>query len=298
MNSALIDKVIALAQADEEIRTVILEGSFAVHSQVDELSDYDINIFARRYEKYLVDDLWMSQIGNVLLYQKVQFQFYDAVVPTRLVLFRDRERIDFSFWSLPLLSDIVTGDKEYESYKNGYQVLVDKDHLGGRLRPPSGTGFSIAPPGRDRFLQTVYDFWFEAYCVARYLSRGDLWFAKRVEDSYIKDHLYRMILWHHQATNAWKPNPLLHIEGKRFEKWASPELLAAIARCFAPYDVDATWSSLFAMVEVFNQLARYTSVQLQIQYPDRVERDLIAYLRYLQGRLAKHADQAHPSEIE
>ena len=107
MNMSLIDKIIALAHVDDDIRAIILEGSFAAHFQVDELSDYDVNIYALNYEKYLLDDRWMSQIGQVLLYQKEQFQFYADVVPTRLVLFRDRERVDFSFWHLSLLSDIV-----------------------------------------------------------------------------------------------------------------------------------------------------------------------------------------------
>jgi aminoglycoside 6-adenylyltransferase len=292
MNTSLIDKIIALARVDNDIRAIILEGSFAAHFQVDELSDYDVNIYALNYEKYLMDDRWMSQIGQVLLYQKEQFQFYADVVPTRLVLFRDRERVDFSFWHLALLPEIVRGDKEYESYKNGYQILVDKDHLAAQLRPPNGTGFSIAPPSRERFLQTLYDFWFEAYCVARYLSRRDLWYAKRIEDSYIKDHLFRMALWHHQAANEWKPDPLLHTEGKRFEKWASPELIAAISRCFSPYDVDGTWNSLFAMVGVFNQLARQTSNQLQIEYPDRVERDIGEYLQYLKSRPGNREDKS------
>ncbi len=101
-----------------------------------------------------------------------------------------------------------------------------------------------------------------------------------------------MALWHHQATNAWKPDPLLHTEGKRFEKWASPELIDAISQCFSPYNVDGTWNSLFAMVGVFNQLARQTSNQLQIEYPDRVERDIIEYLQYLKGRPGNPEDKS------
>jgi aminoglycoside 6-adenylyltransferase len=281
VNTFLIDNIVALAQEDEDIRTTILEGSFSTHSHIDELSDYDVNVFARNYDKYLADDHWMSRIGEVMLYQKEQFQFYQAIISTRLVIFRDRERVDFSFWHLSLLSDIVEGDKVYESYKNGYQILVDKDHLAENLSPPDGTGFRISPPDRDRFLQTIYSFWFEAYCIARYLSRRDLWFAKRIEDSYIKDHLYRMALWHHQAVNRWKPNPLLHTEGKRFEKWASPELIEAIGRCFSLYDVESTWSSLFAMMELFDRLARQTSTQLHVEFPERVERDVLDYLEYL-----------------
>jgi len=280
----MIDKITALAHADPDIRAVILEGSLAVNSQVDELSDYDVNIFSRNFDKYLADDRWMRHIGEVLLYQKEEFQFYDTIVPTRLVLFRDRERVDFSFWRLSLLSDIVRGDKEYESYKNGYQILVDKDHLAKRLKSPSGTGFWIVQPTRDRFLQTIYDFWFEAYCVARYLSRGDLWFAKRIENSYIKDHFYRMALWQHQAVNGWKQDPLLHTEGKRFEKWASPELIEAVGRCFSPYDVESTWSSLFALVELFGRLARQTSIQLRMEFPEHVEREMLDYLGDLRNR--------------
>jgi aminoglycoside 6-adenylyltransferase len=280
----VIDRITALAHADPDIRAVILEGSLAVNSKVDELSDYDINIFAVHYEKYLVDDAWMSQFGPVLLYQKEQFLFYDAVIPTRLVLYQGRPRIDFSFWHPKLLSDIVQGDKEYESYKNGYRILVDKDRLAERLKPPAGDGFPVVQPSRDEFLQTLYDFWFEAYCVAKYLYRRDLWYAKMIENRYIKDHLFRMMLWDHQAENAWAPDPLIHREGKRFEKWASPEIMDAVSTCFSTYHVEDTWNSLFAMIELFARLAKRTSAHLRIAYPLEVEQDVVRYLQYLKDK--------------
>jgi len=283
-SNTLIDKITAFAHADPDIRAVILEGSLAVSSHVDELSDYDINIFASNYEKYLADDAWMSQIGPVLVYQKEQFPFYDAIIPTRLVVFQDRPRIDFSFWHPRLLAEIVQGDKEYESYKNGYRVLVDKDRLAERLKPPTGDGFLIPTPSRDEFLQTIYDFWFEAYCVAKYLYRGDLWYAKLIENRYIKDHLFKMILWDHQAENAWAPDHLIHKEGKRFEKWASPEIVDAVSKCFSTYHVEDTWDSLFAMVELFTRLARKTSSHLHIAYPLQVEQDVVRYLQYLKDK--------------
>ena len=146
MDAGLLDKIVTFALADEDIRAVILEGSLATGALVDELSDYDINIYARRYEPYLRDDRWMSRFGEVLLYQKEEFQFYAASIPTRLVLYLGGQRIDFSFWQLDLLSEMASGTKEYESYKNGYQILVDKDRLAEQLKPPSGAGF----PGAAR----------------------------------------------------------------------------------------------------------------------------------------------------
>jgi aminoglycoside 6-adenylyltransferase len=217
----------------------------------------------------------------VLVYQKEQFLFYDAVIPSRLVVYQDRPRIDFSFWPVKLLAEIVAGDKEYASYKNGYRVLVDKDHVAERLKPPTGDGFRIAPPSRDEFLQTIYDFWFEAYCVAKYLVRCDLWYAKLIENRYIKDHLFKMMLWYHQAKNGWMPNPLIHWEGKRFEKWAAPEIAEAVSACFSVYRVEDTWNSLFAMVELFTRLARTTSSHLHIEYPLEHEQDVVRSVQYL-----------------
>ncbi len=283
LDSSLIDRIIALAQADDDIRSVILEGSLVVRSHVDALSDYDINIFSRDFDRYLSDDGWMSQFGDVLVYQKEMFQFYGAIIPTRLVIFRDRPRVDFSFWRISLLTDLVQGFKEYESYRNGYRVLVDKDQLARQLPAPDGLGFSITRPSRDEFLQTIYDFWFEACCVAKYLVRQDLWYAKLIENRYIKDHLYRMALWQHGVIRGWQPDPFLHLEGKRFEKWASPELVRAFAGSFSAYDSGATWKSLFAMLELFHHLARQTASVLQIQYPARVEAGVLEYLRQLSG---------------
>jgi len=280
----LIDKIVALARADPAIRTVILEGSLAVGFQTDELSDYDVNLYATGYQNYLADDGWMSQVGPVMLYQKEQFPFYDAIIPTRLVIFQNRTRVDFSFWHAGLLADIVRGDKVYASYRNGCRVLVDKDHLAERLAPPTGDGFLIRQPTRDEFLQTLYDFWFEAYCVGKYLARQNLWFAKLIENRTVKDHLFRMIVWHHQAENGWRPNPLIHSEGKRFETWASPEIVRAVSACFSGYDVGDTWTSLFAMVEVLHRLARETSSRLAIAYPAQVEQDVTSYLRYMAAR--------------
>jgi aminoglycoside 6-adenylyltransferase len=285
MDQALIDRIVALAQSDEDIRAVILEGSLVSGGAVDELSDYDINIYARDCARYLADDGWMDQIGEVLVYQKEQLLFYEEVVPSRLVVFRDCPRVDFSFWPVSLLSDMVRGQKQYESYRNGYAVLVDRDGLAVQLPPPDGGGFHISPPSRDSFLQELYDFWFEAYCVAKYLSRGDLWYAKLVENGYIKQHLFQLVLWHHQAARGWPRDPVLHTEGKRFEQWASPELLEEIGRCFSGYDVEGTWRSLFAMVALFDRLACETAQQLEIAYPEHKQRQVIEYLRYLKAHV-------------
>lgn len=292
LNRSLLDKLVAFAQADDNVRALILEGSVAVGSQVDVLSDYDVNVYAREHDRYLTDDHWLAQIGDVLLYQREQFTFHDVVIPTRLVLFRDQPRVDFSFWSISLLEAMVCGEKVYESYKNGFQILVDKDGLAQRLPPPDGTGFRVSPPERDVFLKTLYDFWFEAHGMAKYLARRDLWYAKRIEDRYMKDHLFQMALWHHQAGRDWQPDPLLHTGGKRFEAWASPALIAEVTACFSPYEIEATWRSLLAMLDLFDRLARETADQLHVTYPEQTEEDLREDIQKLRDYYAESQEGA------
>ncbi|MDP2966540.1 MAG: aminoglycoside 6-adenylyltransferase [Pelolinea sp.] len=284
MNKEIIAKLVSFGEADESIRAVILEGSQSIGKFIDDLSDYDVNIFTRDAEPYLKSACWLDQFGEVLVYQKEELVFYGQAFPSRLVVFKNGERIDFSFWPVAALVEIADGSKAYESYRNGYRVLVDKDGLAARLPKPDGLGFLVLLPDRDLFLQTVYNFLFEAYCVARSLTRGDLWYAKRIEASYIKDHLYQMVLWERQRRQSWSHDPVLHLGGKRFEKWVSLDLVKAISACFSPYDKEETWKSLLAMLDLFNALARNLSKEMGFDYPEQVSHDVLGYLETLKSR--------------
>ena len=76
------------------------------------------------------------------------------------------------------------------------------------------------------------------------------WYAKQIEASYIKDHLYQMVLWEHLSRHGWAPDPQLHLGGKRFEHWVEPQLLKEISCCFPLFSIDATWESLFFHVRI------------------------------------------------
>lgn len=281
MDNETICKLITFGEVNENIRALILEGSHATERFLDDLSDFDVNIFTNDSEPFLQSAGWLSQFGEVMIYQKEELKFYGQAFPSRLVVFRDGSRIDFSFWPVSALRELADGRKRYESYHNGFRVLVDKDGFAANLSEPDGMGFQVTHPDRDRFLKTIYDFWFEAYCVARGLARGDLWYAKRIEGSYLKDHLYQMILWEHQSRHGWAPDLLLHLDGKRFERWAEPQLLKEISGCFSAYSIDAAWKSLFAMLELFNKLARGLAADLGIEFPENKYRYVMGCLESL-----------------
>ncbi len=283
MDKEVIAKLVSFGEADERIRTIILEGSHAVGKFTDTLSDYDVNIFTGDAGPYLNNSRWLTQFGDVLIYQKEELIFFGQTFPSRLVVFKNGGRIDFSFWPIAALAAMASGNKQYESYRNGFRVLVDKDGLADNLPNADGQGFMVIPPEKDLFLQTIYDFWFEAYCVARALARGDLWYAKSIEAGCIKDHLYQMILWERQSRCGWAPDPKLHLGGKRFEKWAEPALLKDISACFSAYSIEETWKSLFAMLELFNQFAKDLSSEFGFEFPAQPYNDVMVYLETLKS---------------
>ena len=94
------------------------------------------------------------------------------------------------------------------------------------------------------------------------------------------------------------PNPLIHLEGKRFEKWAAPKIVDAVSACFSDYRIDETWDSLLAMVELFTRLARKTSSYLHIAYPLQREQDVVRYMQYLKDKSANMTREAQKGPYE
>jgi len=278
-----LELFLQMAEKDDNIRAIILEGSMASNSHVDHLSDNDINVFWVNHSRYLENNIWIGRLGDVLVYQKADFDFENQRIHTRLVVYRDGNRIDFSFWPVILLNRFVSGQSVYESYKNGYKVLLDKDKTAHGLPAPTGNGFCVKKPTRADFLKTIHDFWFEAYCVAKFLYRGELWYAKHVENGYMKDFFLQMMIWQHQTKQNWSHNNIIHLEGKRLEKWIDSDLGSRMVDCFSCYNLADTWQSLFKSIELFSELAEQTAASLGFEYPDEILARRLEFIQNLKN---------------
>ena len=155
-----------------------------------------------------------------------------------------------------------------KKYPQGFKITASRN----------GEGYIIPKPNRSTFLQFIYDFWFETYCIAKYLYRNDLWYAKKMENSILKEKLFLMILWNYQAKNNWKQNTLIHKDGKRFEKWIPSEYHDLVTSCFSRYDKDDTLRSLLLTFESFNRIAKETAVFIHVEYPLQKEKEINEYI--------------------
>jgi len=275
----ILKKVINWAESQESIRSLILTSSRAGASKTDEFSDYDIMVLTDNAELYLTSDEWLKTIDNLWVYQKEQFTHGEYVIPTRLTIFQGGTKVDFSFWKTEILKYFIkNGFSETDDLNRGYQVLLDKDDLAKDLPKPSIKIFKIPKPDKDDFLTTVHDFWFEFLGVAKYLKRGDLFFAKKIDNGIVKDLFLRMIIWNVQAKNNWAKETPLHTDGKKLQSWAGNEIFEQLGRTYSGFNLEDSWKSLFASIEFFRKLSTETCHLLGYKYPEQVDKNISEYI--------------------
>lgn len=286
----ILQKFVEWAEREPSISSLILEGSRGGSGIPDEFSDYDLNVYIRGENKFMLEDDWMETFGRVLIYQKEKFNFQDIPIHTRLILFENLPRIDFSFWPVHLLEEVIV-KRLPESYKNGYQVLVDKEGLCRQLPSPSGDGFRLVKPGPVEFLETVYNFWFEILTSLKYISRGSMWFAKTILDGPARKFMFKMILWKEGCDQGWGPNDL-HLGGKNLEMKAGKITMEKIPGCFSNYSLRETVQSLLQMIALFKILSMDVSVALSYTLP---EEKIFRFEKYILRRINRKKQKQYKS---
>jgi aminoglycoside 6-adenylyltransferase len=157
---------IAWGEEEELVRALVLVGSRAEREPADELADFDVAVFARTYEPYVQDDRWLSSIGHVWVYIPEQYDVEDEIVPTRLVVYEGGVKVDFAFHTMGLVTKV--------DWEGAYRVILDKDGIAAVIASLAHDA-QRHPPVEQDLSALVREFWFEAYHVAKYLKRGELW---------------------------------------------------------------------------------------------------------------------------
>lgn len=267
----ILSQVIEWAKREEPIRALILIGSRARNNSTDELADFDISVFTETDDPYIQSDQWLSRIGKVWLYIPEKFDRKDEIIPTRLVIFEDGVKVDFAFFGTHVLDELINSDE----LNTGYRVLLDKDGITERLKPPSFGKLKHNKPTEKEFVSLINEFWFEAYYVAKYLKRDELWLVK-FTDWNTKEFLLKMIEWHEQSKYNWDYET--YYMGKGMKSWVSPVTWESLHQAFAHFDSGDGWSSLLATMNLFRRLAKETAEMLEFLYPQEVDRHIAGFI--------------------
>src|SRR5689334_19099224 len=145
-----LDKIIRWGKDSASVRAMILSGSLAGKGSTDELSDYDIAIFGNDFSFIETDD-WLNNIQDYWVCIHDQFEMLGIEIPTRLTIFNEYFKVDFSFHPMQLLDKMIRSKKIPDDYNIGYKILIDKDSIANKLPQPTFTGFRVNKPDENIF---------------------------------------------------------------------------------------------------------------------------------------------------
>jgi aminoglycoside 6-adenylyltransferase len=214
----LKDRVVAWAESQPEIRALLMIGSRArPDATADEWTDLDLLVFATDFEPYLAGDEWLQTIGKVWLNLHHRT---GGGHPERMVHFDGGYKVDFVFYPVGELREMVASGQLGAVYQRGYDVLVDKDGLAAQLPPPPYAAPPYQRPSPEVFRLAVDTFWHDAIYIARQIRRRNLWSARARKNKIEQRVLLKMLEWHARATNGWEYDTW-H-DGVFMSRWTDP----------------------------------------------------------------------------
>ncbi|MBT4917457.1 hypothetical protein HON58_03395, partial [Candidatus Peregrinibacteria bacterium] len=188
-------------------------------------------------------------------------------------------KVDFAFYPVKALEDLSVSLSD--DYNAGYKVLVDKDSLTEKMPQASLKAFRESKPSEEEFHRVVNEFWFEAYHIAKYLKRDDLWSAKFRDWGQKDEFLLTMIRWNEMAKHSWDYS--VHSQGKSMQKWVSSETWHDLHKCFSHFDAENSWKALENTLSLFRRIALEAAELLGYSYPKEVDRNLSEYVSQLKN---------------
>lgn len=278
---AIQQKYIAWATQRDDIRAVILVGSYArPHTSPDNLADLDIETYTIDYMPYLDDAAWIETLGEV--WTTLSILRGDGY-PEHLVLFEDALKVDFSFLPLSDLENMVNEQKFWQMYERGYEILLDKDGLAAQLPAPTYQISPLNQPEKGEFLREVGAFWYDVAYVAKQLRREQLWMVQ-ARDWTMKQHLLKMLEWHTGCKHGWDTDTWF--EGRFIHEWIDPDLYIMLSQSFGHFQVEDGWRALFQTMLLFRKAAQEVAQHLRFDYPQMLDDNIVQVVnkRYAQTK--------------
>ncbi len=265
----VLARIIAWANADDNIEVVVLTGSAAIGFEyVHALSDLDVELYASQPATLLDNDAWYTQFGEVLVVEALSNPGWH---PTRPVYYIDG-KIDFMVGPVGALATT--------RYMRAFRVLLDKDRATDSL--PAVLPLATAPPDAASFRECIHWFYAATLMCAKCVVRDEPWQAK-FRDWDLKRELMRMIEWDHKARYGWSYDTWTR--GKRLKEWVDADVLGALGACWAGFGGPDTARALLASVELFERLSARTAHLLGMAVFDarRVQAEVMAILERAGG---------------
>jgi len=263
---------------DENIRAVLLNGSRAnANVPKDILQDFDIACIVGDVTPYIRNDNIPNYFGEVLIVQEPE-NMQDPPAENNghyayLMQFKDGNRIDLSFYPVEQLKSVLNDSLTV--------VLLDKDGIIGKIPPSSDIDYLPKEPTEKLIQDCCNEFWWVNPYVAKGLWRGELTYAKNMQDVVIREELMKMLTWYFGIKTGFKKSP--GKLGKYIKGDVEPEIWSELERTYSDANYENIWGSLFIMGNLFRHIAKVVASHFGFQYPQQDDDNVSEYLRKIKN---------------
>jgi len=272
----MLDLIISVAQEDEHIRAVVMNGSRAnPNAPRDFFQDFDIVYYATDIQPYRHNLDWIRRFGELMILQEPE-EMTDPPpkgedIVAYLMQFMDGNRIDLGVFPLERLKDV--GEDSLTV------VLLDKDEAIPPLPPPSERDYLPKPPSARQFADCCNEFWWVCPYAAKGLWRGEILYAREMMEVYIRPMLMKMLRWQIGFRTGFTRSP--GKLGKYFRQYLEAEEWELLLATCSSADEAETWQALFRMAELFRRVAAPLAKAWGFDYPFEDDRRVSAHLQHV-----------------
>jgi aminoglycoside 6-adenylyltransferase len=262
------------------VRAVLLTSTRArPGAHLDPFSDYDVILAVTTVRPFYEDRNWLEDFGRVLVvYRDPIKREHDLERFAYITQYEDGLKIDFTLMTAGILKRLAEESTLPDELDVGYVVLLDKDALTARLKPPKYKAHIPSPPDENRFQRVIEEFFHETTYVAKLLWRDELMPAKYSLDYVMKQvYLRQMLEWYMEIDYNWTVNP--GALGKGLKKLIGFELWTELETTYVGAGLKDNWSALFTSIELYRKVAISVADHLTYEYPIDLDYRVVTYLQ-------------------
>jgi aminoglycoside 6-adenylyltransferase len=263
-----LEKLIEFAKANENIRALVLQGSFVnENAPIDDFSDLDPLFFVKDLSEFIENDEWKNQFGN-----PISFFHDDGIIQdnhkwyTRLTLYDDGFKMDFGFNSVE--------SAKFANEMPLYKIYLDKDNIIPKPEVSDERKFYVIKPTESEFLERVNSFFFDTSYVVKALARDEMFFEKYMEQV-LKKKIHKLFEWYIGVKYDFKVNT--GSVGRYFKRYLTPEEWNLLLATYPDANKDNCVKALRASFDLVRYLGTYIAKELGFRYPRKHEEDMLKY---------------------
>ncbi|MCL2821469.1 MAG: aminoglycoside 6-adenylyltransferase [Oscillospiraceae bacterium] len=274
----MIELVLSVANDDERIRAVSMEGSRANPAIIkDQYQDYDISYYIHDITPFYNNPDWViEKFGKPLIMQMPEAMRNPCGDGNfnYMMIYPDGVRLDLSFHQ-----------GVYEDDGEPSVTLLDKDN-GNGLRPqipqPSGAIYHIKPPTELFYYSCCNNFWWCLNNVAKGIARDELPYVMTMLNEIVRSELHDMINWYIGTKHGFDLST--GKDGRFFKRYLPPDLYKQYQETYSGSDYTDIWKAVDIMCDLFHTLAIAVAQHFSFSYKNDEEEGIREYIRIVKEK--------------